>query len=223
MKLAAVRIEETVDDSRYERLLAQVSAERRAKAGRFKFRRDAVRTAAGELLLQRLLGAADGTLSFRYLSHGKPELIDYPGTWHNISHSGEYVVCVCHEVPVGVDVEAVRPVDDDLAKRCFADAERMYMQATEEETQRLRRFYELWSAKESYIKAVGDGLSMPLQSFVVRIGMDGARLETAAGESLPWEIRLLPLDAGHALAVCASQLPPDIALDVLSLDELLGS
>ncbi|MFS0723483.1 4'-phosphopantetheinyl transferase family protein [Paenibacillus sp. 1P07SE] len=219
--MLAVRLSPVADDGQYERLLARVSPERQSKASRFRFREDAVRTAAGELLLQRLVGAGDGTLAFRYSDRGKPELIGHSGVQHNISHGGRYVICVCNDEPVGVDVEELRPVDDGLAENCFTKVEMAYLQGAADTADRLARFYALWTGKESYIKLTGEGLSTPLQSFAVRVEQDMAWLETEEGAMLPAALKLWKLDASHALAVCAARLPEELPVPVMTLDELL--
>lgn len=223
MKLLAVRLDALEEDNRYERLLARVSPERRDKAARFRFREDAMRTAAGELLLQRLIGAGDGALAFRYSPRGKPELVGHPGVYHNISHAGRFVVCVCGDEPVGIDVEELRPVDEGLAESCFTKLELAYLEEAADTTERLSRFYALWTGKESYIKLTGEGLFRPLHSFAVRVEKSGARLEKADGSPLPAALKLWKLDETHAFAVCAFRLPEQLPLRVLTLDELLES
>ncbi|WP_169447591.1 4'-phosphopantetheinyl transferase family protein [Paenibacillus daejeonensis] len=209
------------EDWQYEKLLARVSPERRSKAARFRFRKDAVRTAAGELLLQRLIRANDGSLVYRYSERGKPELISHPGFHHNISHAGCYVVCVCSDEPVGADVEELRPVDDGLAENCFTKVELAYLGEATDPSDRLSRFYELWTGKESYIKLTGEGLSRPLHSFAVRVGDDQAWLESVDGIRLPAALMLRKLDAEHALAICAPRLPDKLPVSVMTLEQLL--
>ena len=221
MKVLAVRLNADTEDWQYERLLARVSQERRSKAARFRFRQDAVRTAAGELLLQRLVGADDGSLVFRYSQRGKPELVSHSKIYHNISHAGRYVVCVSGAEPVGADVEELRPVDDGLAENCFTKVELAYLGDAADPADRLSRFYALWTGKESYIKLTGEGLARPLHSFAVRVVNDRSWLETANGSLLPAELRLRKLDADHALAICALRLPEELPVSVLTLDELL--
>ena len=73
--------------------------------------------------------------------------------------------------PVGIDVERVRPADLALAKRFFAAEEYAALRAVSDERDmggRLdREFIRLWTRKESYIKAVGEGMHLPLADFSV--------------------------------------------------------
>ena len=82
---------------------------------------------------------------------------------------------------IGVDVEAHRPVPklDALARRFFSDAERRHL-AHVTGTTRERVFFEIWTAKESYLKAVGSGVAMPLRH--VEIDPEGPTIERIAGD-----------------------------------------
>ncbi len=79
-------------------------------------------------------------------------------------------------MPVGVDIEKIRPIDFAIAERFFTASEyRLLMDTAEQE--RLQLFYTLWTLKESYIKFVGKGLSIPLDSFAIELlTPDQARL-----------------------------------------------
>lgn len=98
-------------------------------------------------------------------TNGKPFLADYPGIYISLSHSGPYAACAVADGPVGIDVEARRP------RRSF---ERVVQKLHPQERAALEQaegadretlFYNLWVLKESFIKADGRGLGIPLNSF----------------------------------------------------------
>lgn len=82
----------------------------------------------------------------------------------NLSHSGMYAVCAAHDKSVGVDIQQHRTCDIKTAKRFFTEAECEYIYKS---TDPKKTFFEIWTKKESFVKAVGRGLALPLDSFSV--------------------------------------------------------
>lgn len=105
-------------------------------------------------------------LSFSVNEHGKPFLAQMPDIHFNLSHSHGAAVCaLCRYDAVGVDVEDVgRHTDFSIAKRFFSPAEAELVSKAPE-TEKRKLFFDIWTLKEAYIKAVGKGLSIPLNSF----------------------------------------------------------
>jgi 4'-phosphopantetheinyl transferase len=105
---------------------------------------------------------------------------------------------------VGVDVEVVAPrnVPVEVAERFFSAAEVAHLRACADGVRDVR-FTELWTLKEAYIKAVGTGLSHPLDTFsVLPDGPAGLRFEAPAGvDAASWQFALLAPSARHRLAV----------------------
>lgn len=96
---------------------------------------------------------------------GKPFLLEYPWLHINLSHSKGYVACAIGEKPVGVDIECWRSRKrPELVVKKFHPKERDAYGAIDEE-QKERLFHELWVLKESFMKAEGSGLLIPLDSF----------------------------------------------------------
>ncbi|TYR81432.1 4'-phosphopantetheinyl transferase superfamily protein [Priestia megaterium] len=153
-----------------EKLLPNVSIDRQNRMNKFVHIDDAYRTLVGELLVGFILckryGLKRKELEFSTNFYGKPFLCHYPFFHYNVSHSGEWVVCAVHDKTVGVDIEEVRPFDVQMAKGLFTEEE--YRDLLNEKEKRTSVFYDIWTLKESYIKAVGKGLSIPLNSFQVK-------------------------------------------------------
>lgn len=204
-------------ESRWQPLL---SAEERGRAARFRFDGDRRRFTAARGLLRMLLGAylkaAPATLSFRYSEKGKPAL-DGPhsetGLAFNVSHSGAVALFgVTRGREIGVDVEQMSRESDleAIARRFFSVHEQAQLAAVAPE-QRREAFFRCWSRKEAYIKARGEGLSLPLSQFDVSIGLgDGnALLATRPDpeEAQRWFLRDVPVEAGYAAAVAAFGAP----------------
>jgi 4'-phosphopantetheinyl transferase len=156
----------------FERIL---SADEQLRADRMFTPQLRARFVAGRGMLRTILGrylASDpADLRFQYAAQGKPSLADAAEIQFNLAHSaGLALLAVTHEQPIGVDLEAIVAHDDliAVARRFFAPTEQQALQNLRE-SQRLRGFYECWVRKEAILKLFGDGLTMPLDSFVVSL------------------------------------------------------
>ena len=99
-----------------------------------------------------------------YDSRGKP-YFDLDGVYVSISHSHERCMAAISDSEIGADIEYHSSDAEKLtklAKRYFTEKEAEYVKA-----QPCERFYEIWCAKESFIKYTGEGFSRPLSSFCV--------------------------------------------------------
>jgi len=193
-----------------EHLYAVLSPEERERAGFFHFQKDRVRyvstRGALRLLLARYLNLRAEDLRFETNAHGKPYL-DGGDVRFNVSHSGQVaLLAFARGREVGVDVEFLRPglIDAHIAERYFSPAEVAALQALPPEQHR-EAFFNCWTRKEAYIKAVGQGLSIPLDSFEVsrEPGKPAALLVTRpdAQEARRWSMFALQLGPGYAGAV----------------------
>lgn len=160
------------------RLAGCLSPDERARAERFFSARDRDRFVAGRaflrLLLAQYLGAEPRDLCFRYGSKGKPALAGVSDDLEfNLAHSDALAVCAlargCGEL--GTDIERVRSISDarEVARATFSAREFDRLQSLPEPV-RLRAFYEAWTRKEAFLKALGCGLDRPLGSFDVSFG-----------------------------------------------------
>jgi 4'-phosphopantetheinyl transferase len=158
------------------RLLSQDEIQR---ADRFYFDRDrqsfTVARAATRQVLGRYVNLSGETLAFSYGDKGKPELVqgaEGAPIKFNLSHSGEFaLLAVTRGLCLGVDIERVN-VDfagEDIAERFFSRNEVAALRAIAAEA-RAESFFSCWTRKEAYIKALGEGLSAPLDSFDVAFG-----------------------------------------------------
>lgn len=94
--------------------------------------------------------------------YGKPFFPDYPQIQFNISHCDSMAVCVLARQEVGIDVEEKRKVSQALVKKALTEQERDTLQQKPVEYFEMG-FLQYWTLKESFIKAIGRGLSFPLK------------------------------------------------------------
>jgi 4'-phosphopantetheinyl transferase len=155
-----------------------LSTQERERAARFVFEHDRRDYTVAHALLRTMLSAEDGRrpadLAFEADNYGKPVLMSASGLMSpltfSLSHTTGLVACaVGRDVSVGVDVACLdRTADvDAIGKRCFSVDERSQLPLGDDE--RRLRFFELWTLKEAFSKAVGRGLALPLSSVVFEL------------------------------------------------------
>ena len=159
-------------------LLPTLSSEEQTRANRFYFIRDknrfVVSHGALRAILGRYLDAAPAQLAFTQGQQGKPELAPAFAASRlqfNLSHSGDIALCaVAYESVLGVDVEQIRTVVDatQIARRFFSARENEAFAAVPD-VEKPQAFFNCWTRKEAYIKAIGEGLSCPLDAFDVSL------------------------------------------------------
>jgi 4'-phosphopantetheinyl transferase len=159
------------DSTSDEELDSLLDDAERGRAERFLKPVHRRRYRVGRALLRRTLSAWTGqpppSIVFKYGRNGKPSLAGGPS--FNVSHSeATLLIGLAHQGRIGVDVEVLRPVDDRLALAAshFAQDELLELGLVPPAAQD-EAFLRIWTCKEALIKAVGDGLSIPLQSFSV--------------------------------------------------------
>lgn len=192
----------------------------RARADRFVFERDRRRFVVAHAVLRRVLAGYLGrpatSLRFATQARGKPELIDSGGLAFNLSHSGEGVaVAVARGGRLGVDIECRRPKSDrdGMVARFFSPAEKAAFFALAEAA-REDAFYRLWTRKEAWIKALGEGLWRSLDSFSVGLDVPARMVDPADG----WSLYHFVPAPGYLGAVALDRQDALIAPRFLTLD-----
>ena len=206
LKLFSIKNSCFDDGERYEKYLALADGERREKIQNLSVREKRNQSlAAGvivPLALERL--GYDGGVQIENGEHGKPRLVQPKGLSFNISHSGEWTVAAFSDCEVGVDIQQIKPVDMRLADRYFAAEERETL-ALSQCAQDL--FFRLWTLKESYLKALGTGLSRPLNSFTVRFSEGGVTIFDPL-VSKGWYAVEINAFKGYKISCCTAEPQP---------------
>jgi len=182
-----VRLE--AGEPEYQATWAWLAPDEATRAARFHFEKHrrsyVLGRAALRMLLAGYLGPAPAKIRFSYGEKGKPALADPARRLRfNASNSGDLAVIAFTEgCELGVDVEYIRrppPDIEKIAERFFSAREAAELM-TLPEAERSQGFFNCWTRKEAYIKAVGDGFAVPLASFRVtlRPGVAAQLLELA--------------------------------------------
>lgn len=178
----AVRVDRLdVEAGEVARLAALLSPPEREQAARYRFdlhrRRFIVRRGRLREGLAPLADLPPARLTFGENAWGKPELNGWPGHF-SLSHSGEAMMLALSDQPVGCDIEAIQPDLDwpPLAGRFFTAEEQaaLHALARADAEEGRRAFFRCWARKEAFVKALGRGLSYPLDAFEVSVAPHAA-------------------------------------------------
>ena len=197
---------------------AVLSDEERQRARRFAFDRDRQRFIIARGLLRELLAARLGVrpeaVGLEYGVYGKPVLAPRfaaSGLRFNVSHCDDVAVYAFSSAgDIGVDVEAVRPMPDadDLAARFFSGRENAAYLALDPR-ERALGFFQCWTRKEAFIKALGHGMYHPLDRFDVSLApgepAELLRVERSPGDRRLWGMMGFFPAPGFVAAAVAEQ------------------
>ena len=179
--------------NRIQTMAHKLSAEETKRAAGFRFERDRKRYIARRAFLRMILGyyldCEPRHINFSYGPYGKPRVqddISSTGIHFNLSHSnGLALFAVTRDVEIGIDLEMIKPLSDleGIVTNFFSPSEiaEFYNVA---EKERLFAFYNCWTRKEAFIKAIGKGLTYDLSEFDVSLAPDKpARILSISGNT----------------------------------------
>lgn len=208
-----------------EVLLRTLSVDEVERANRYHFEKDKNRFIAARGILRNILrnyvGMNADKIQFEYAPNGKPLLQNNPGSAtvsFNLSHSGAFALyAVTLHRRVGIDIEKIRQDVDvpEIARRFFSEAENSSLEQTPKN--RLHElFFQYWTRKEAFLKAIGAGISFPMEKVEVSAG-NGSSLTAIAlpsddKENTCWDLHDLFPVAGYAAAVAIERGQCDLSL-----------
>ena len=210
-----------------------LSVDERARAERFHFDVHRHHYIEGRGLLRwlngRYLSISPQDIQFSYGEYDKPALVNEPALQFNVSHSHKgLLIGFAWDVAIGVDIEHVRRLDDmdNIARRYFSPVESAaYLSVADSE--KPDTFFNCWTRKEAFIKAVGEGLSFPLDEFNVSLlPGEPARLLKVRGskqEAASWSMRSFdPFPGYRGALIVESQNLDCVFFDGDQIDILKG-
>ena len=206
-----------VSDAEYEYLGTVLDEREWVRARRFRseaHRRNFV-SCRGQLkcLLSCYLPVDPGSVGFTVGEYGKPRLANMrpdQGLVFNLSHSGPHALfALGQDLMLGVDIEIWRELStmSGMVERCFAPVEQQYWSSVGA-ARRTSVFYANWTRKESFVKAVGDGISLGLDQCVIGLEprLHFARLPGRFGDASEWS--LLDIEVGRGLSAALAMRHP---------------
>ena len=217
--------------SQRESLLEILSPDELERAGKFYFEKDRNRFIAARGILRKILGIYlnedPEQIHFEYAAFGKPELKSgsyLPKLSFNLSHSENIALfAIASEGNIGIDVEHIRydMEIEPLASRFFSEMEIHALERVEGEKQN-DVFFQFWTRKEAFLKAIGKGLSFPMERCDVSIADNRnfapVIIPTDTEEHTNWFVLDLEPGKGYAAAVVADRPEMEISFWDFSFD-----
>lgn len=211
----------------FSRLLSYVSVDKHERIMKFRRKEDAIRTLLADIMIRNIImdryKLTNKEIIYTYNAYGKPCLAFDQKISFNVSHSGTWILAIVgKEQHVGIDVEEIRPIDMDIAKRFYTPDEYADLQSMGEED-RLKYFYELWTSKESFLKALGCGLSTPMNSFAIRKKGDlGHYIVSQSHSPHVYFLRNYDIDSAYKLTACATTDEFPDSIEFCELSDLIS-
>ncbi|PFJ04300.1 4'-phosphopantetheinyl transferase [Bacillus cereus] len=211
-----MKIPKNIENHLFNQLSNLISNEKRERMKRLLNLCDINRTLMGDLLIRSLICQKykinNEEISFIYNEYGKPFVEKFPEFHFNISHSGEWVVCATANFNVGIDIEKVSTIETLKLANEFFSEEEFYDLSNLNSDEQINYFYDLWTLKESYIKTIGKGLYIPLNSFSIK--KESRTLISYKNIPRNFYFRQYNIDPNYKISVCATrdELPQEIII-----------
>ncbi|MFT8350160.1 4'-phosphopantetheinyl transferase family protein [Clostridium saccharoperbutylacetonicum] len=215
-----------ISKERIDKLCLFINPERKSKIERFINKEDKIRALVGEILIKTImaetLGIKSKNIIFNKNEFGKPYLKNYEKFNFNISHSGEFTVCAIDDRSIGIDIEQIKQIEYKvIAERFFSTCELKYINNTDLCNQ-LKKFYEIWTLKESYIKCCGMGLSMPLNKFSIDLSSSEI-IRVAENNNYKQHLfKLIDINSNYKMAVCSTNINKLNNITVIEQNSLIN-
>ncbi|MDI3310009.1 MAG: 4'-phosphopantetheinyl transferase superfamily protein, partial [Thermoanaerobacterium sp.] len=165
------------------------------------------------IILIKKFGLNNEGIVFYNNEYGKPFLKD-KSIFFSISHSCQWVSVAVDRKSLGIDVEKIRNVNLNVAKRFFSRDEFEDMIKSPD---KIDYFFTLWTLKESYVKALGMGLHIPLSSFTIKIGDE---IKLLSEKNSKYYFRQFYVDDGYKMAVCAEDDEFQEDVNIINLNDI---
>ncbi len=212
-------VDQLTDPSLSHSLQALLTPEEQQRQYRYAHERDRSQFFLARVLARTLLsgylGRPSASLHFATTPYGKPVLQPgdgQPGIHFNLSHSHGAIACAVNPTrEVGIDVEDQQRglAYLDLAERYFAPPEASHLRCLDAE-QRRAAFFAIWTLKEAFVKAIGQGLTYPLDTFAFDLDCDRLRAFRPLADGVPTHWHFFQFDLGpRHRGAAAVQAPPD--------------
>jgi len=178
-----------------------ISAQRVEYAKQYHQRKDYIRSLLSSVLLYYALnknGIEKKDIIIEKSPRGKPFLINFKNIDFNITHSGDWVACAIDSNDIGIDIEQIKDIDLTDYKEILTSEETDYING------KLENFYQIWTLKESFLKALGLGVYKPLSSFKIQpYDKHYARVFQDDNCQKQWYFYNFNLDEQHSCSICS--------------------
>lgn len=192
----------------------KVDKERLEKVLRTGTKKDQVRSLAAGYLLQLGMKERMGKeaqaaeedfqvipLTYTFSENGKPYLAKDSGLYFSLSHSGDFSACAIADQEIGMDIQAYRTIQERLPMRFFTEVECTRLEEVKEDRDKYEAlFFNIWSAKESYLKFTGKGLQLGMNTFFTDLTENKVKSPDTGKEKA--SLYMLQEIKGYACCIC---------------------
>lgn len=189
--------------------IKEMPAERQERCARYRNERDRALCVIAYCLLcsglKQLYGIEDKA-EFSYNMYGKPYLKNYPEIFFSISHTDSLVICAISDTEIGADCEKISRYDEGVAEMICTQKEYI---ALEKAHCKVEAFFKLWTLKESYIKAVGTGLSFPLKNIEFNLNCSDGRYTLGN-----YNLTNFIYKKAYSISLCRNGFLEDVFIDI---------
>lgn len=167
------------NETLFQDKLKLLSPYRQQKIALLKHAKDRNRSLGAGIALDHALetyGLKEKSVEYEFGEWGKPSLKYQPNIYFSLSHSGDYAICSIGDKAIGNDIELIKHGRLKVADRFFAREELDWMYAVQDEEEITQRMFRIWTMKESFLKATGKGISLPLGDFAVIVDEEKGKI-----------------------------------------------
>ena len=197
------------NETLFQDKLKLLSPYRQQKIALLKHAKDRNRSLGAGIALDHALetyGLKEKSVEYEFGEWGKPSLKYQPNIYFSLSHSGDYAICSIGDKAIGNDIELIKHGRLKVADRFFAREELDWMYAVQDEEEITRRMFRIWTMKESFLKATGKGISLPLGDFAVIVDEDIAKIRVKHSYNAKFYHMKEYADIdGYRVAVCCEE------------------
>ena len=197
------------NETLFQDKLKLLSPYRQQKIALLKHAKDRNRSLGAGIALDHALetyGLKEKSVEYEFGEWGKPSLKYQPNIYFSLSHSGDYAICSIGDKAIGNDIELIKHGRLRVADRFFAKEELDWMYAESDEEEITQRMFRIWTMKESFLKATGKGISLPLGDFAVIVDEDKDKIRVKHSYNAKFYHMKEYADIdGYRVAVCCEE------------------
>jgi len=224
MNIFAFNIKKKLSNNIITKFMNLISKDKYDKIMKLKKNEDIQRKLIADIMIRFIVikryKINNNDITFFYNKYGKPFLNNIDNFYFNISHSGDWVVCATDSNYIGIDIELIKPIDFQIAQNYFSKKEFSCF-LNKKESDKLSYFYDLWTLKESYIKTIGKGLYLPLNSFSIIKENNSIYLISGKNNDTDFKFKQYNIDFRYKLSVCYMNKHYTDSVKLISLNKLL--
>ena len=204
-----INVTQFENEELFQEKLNLLSPYRQQKIALLKHEKDKSRSLGAGIALDHALetyGLRERGIEYEFGEWGKPSLKYQQSIHFSLSHSGDYAICSIGDKPMGNDIELIKPGRLKVADRFFAKEELEWLYEVQNEEEITERMFRIWTMKESFLKATGTGISLPLGDFAVVMNKDKEKIRVKhTFNAKYYHLKEYSEIAGYRVAVCCEE------------------